>query len=369
MALQPKLGRNEPCWCASGKKYKHCHLNREAEDPLPTAALLSLSRRQFTKKECLHPHAASGLCNGIVDAHTVQRARTLQQLLDSKNHVLTFYPAERDTKGLLRVQRRGWRQASTFTGFCGIHDSRTFAPLENDDFQYSEESAFLLSYRALCHEFYQKQSAARSLASLAPLLDRGLSPIEQREIQRRNDIRIAGNLKAVTNLTEQKSAADQALLSKTYSDWRFTCVEFDGPLCIATSGAPTPTQDFEGHSLQVLHDPNAQLQHLYLSVIARPNGAAVIFGWRKDFTAPKRLVQSLLELPEYLLATYIVQYVFAHVENVCFAQNWWDTLEPESQHHVRLLAGIGSPYYNLPTYGAMSLVPWKLSSIHRHKEA
>ncbi|MHC9977942.1 SEC-C metal-binding domain-containing protein [Corynebacterium diphtheriae] len=20
-----KLGRNEPCWCGSGKKFKHCH--------------------------------------------------------------------------------------------------------------------------------------------------------------------------------------------------------------------------------------------------------------------------------------------------------------------------------------------------------
>ncbi|MBW3614818.1 MAG: SEC-C domain-containing protein [Actinobacteria bacterium] len=20
-----KLGRNDPCWCASGKKFKHCH--------------------------------------------------------------------------------------------------------------------------------------------------------------------------------------------------------------------------------------------------------------------------------------------------------------------------------------------------------
>jgi hypothetical protein len=23
---EPKLGRNEPCWCGSGKKYKKCHL-------------------------------------------------------------------------------------------------------------------------------------------------------------------------------------------------------------------------------------------------------------------------------------------------------------------------------------------------------
>jgi uncharacterized protein YecA (UPF0149 family) len=23
------LGRNESCWCGSGKKYKHCHLDRD----------------------------------------------------------------------------------------------------------------------------------------------------------------------------------------------------------------------------------------------------------------------------------------------------------------------------------------------------
>jgi len=25
----PKLGRNEPCWCGSGKKYKKCHLEAD----------------------------------------------------------------------------------------------------------------------------------------------------------------------------------------------------------------------------------------------------------------------------------------------------------------------------------------------------
>jgi uncharacterized protein YchJ len=23
------LGRNEPCWCGSGKKYKHCHMKAD----------------------------------------------------------------------------------------------------------------------------------------------------------------------------------------------------------------------------------------------------------------------------------------------------------------------------------------------------
>jgi hypothetical protein len=371
MARAQKIGRNDACWCKSGKKYKHCHLDREAEQPLPTAALLNVSRQQFQKKECLHPLAARGVCNGVIDAHTVQRARTLQSLLDGDNHVLTFYPAERDSEELLKVQRKGWRKASTFTGFCGIHDSQTFAPLENDAFEFSAESAFLLSYRALCHELYQKQGAVRALRQLAPLLDRGYSPLDQREIQRHNEIRRAGYQKAVSKLLEQKKSADRKLLERVYSDWQFACLEFEGELCIATCGAPTPTIDLEGNQLQVLHDPNDQLQHLYLSVVACPTGVAVVFGWRKTFTAPERMVQSLLKLPEPLIGSYIVQYIFAHLENTCFSQTWWNTLAQSQQRHIRSLAGISNPYYDeyLPAYSQEVLVPWKLASLRRYGDA
>ena len=27
----PKLGRNDPCWCGSGKKYKRCHMEADAK--------------------------------------------------------------------------------------------------------------------------------------------------------------------------------------------------------------------------------------------------------------------------------------------------------------------------------------------------
>lgn len=30
----PKRGRNDPCWCGSGRKFKHCHLGRTATAPL-----------------------------------------------------------------------------------------------------------------------------------------------------------------------------------------------------------------------------------------------------------------------------------------------------------------------------------------------
>lgn len=31
MNSQPRLGRNDPCWCGSGKKYKHCHQSQDQE--------------------------------------------------------------------------------------------------------------------------------------------------------------------------------------------------------------------------------------------------------------------------------------------------------------------------------------------------
>jgi|GEM_PF-1429793 len=27
---RPNLGRNDPCWCGSGRKYKHCHMAADA---------------------------------------------------------------------------------------------------------------------------------------------------------------------------------------------------------------------------------------------------------------------------------------------------------------------------------------------------
>ncbi|MCL6472862.1 MAG: SEC-C domain-containing protein [Firmicutes bacterium] len=27
--IPENLGRNQPCWCGSGKKYKHCHYDRD----------------------------------------------------------------------------------------------------------------------------------------------------------------------------------------------------------------------------------------------------------------------------------------------------------------------------------------------------
>jgi preprotein translocase subunit SecA len=52
----PKTGRNEPCWCGSGKKYKHCHLSKdraaaeEMHKAAPRANLVDTAGKPAKKK-------------------------------------------------------------------------------------------------------------------------------------------------------------------------------------------------------------------------------------------------------------------------------------------------------------------------------
>ena len=50
-----KQGRNERCWCGSDKKYKHCHLGREIQEPLKKWDTAREFRNAFSTGTCLAP--------------------------------------------------------------------------------------------------------------------------------------------------------------------------------------------------------------------------------------------------------------------------------------------------------------------------
>ncbi len=81
----PRLSRNDPCWCGSGKKYKHCHLRYDtvqrratrAAGPLPSGVILKSEdqiegiRRscQLTREilDMLGPRIVRGVTTGEID--------------------------------------------------------------------------------------------------------------------------------------------------------------------------------------------------------------------------------------------------------------------------------------------------------------
>lgn len=320
-------------------------------------------RAAWRHKQCLHPLASPGICDRIVSAHSVQRSRTLEQILDARNHVRSFFPQTYLADGSLKLHRIGWRDASTFTGFCAKHDGTTFAPLDNTLFTGSPEQCFLVGYRALCHEIYQKSGALRADPVIRQMVDRGLPLEAQLDVQDMFATWGAGTAAGLQDFRRLKAVMDKQLSAKEYSGWSRAIIRFNGPLCVASTGAVSPDRTIDGVSLQVLHELETPIEELPFGVVTAPNGGAVVFVWRACERAPRQFVESLLKTETRKLASLLVQFMFAYVENTYFSAQWWESLSESARQHLNALAAISNPYYTLFPYLPLELVPWEITNV------
>jgi hypothetical protein len=285
---------NDPCWCGSGEKYAECHLTRADERRLPPAAVTANVLPSALHKVCLHPQAGPDVCDRIASAHTVQRARVLRELIDSSQHVLHFEGTARTRDDLLPLRAVGWREASTFTGFCARHDAATFAPVEADEFCGTAEQCFLLAYRALCHEVYIKSVSLRAQPGLRRLADQGRSIAEQEGIQHYYDVIRRGASRGLPYLERLKLYMDRELLTHEHASWVNTLVRFNGPLSVATAGVVSPNRDLSGASLQSLSGPE---QPLFCDVAIAPADRVIVLSHLSEHEAPRQFLQSILSVP------------------------------------------------------------------------
>ena len=184
---QGRFGRNDPCWCGSGEKYKRCHLDRATQTPIQPWDVSKKFKQAFSTKTCLAPESWLNECQDRISrAHTVPKSGSLKRIARD-GHVYSFVPSLenlRKNQGTLAPELLGIQKASTFTGFCAWHDRSIFAPLEQQKFYGTPEQCFLLGYRALAREFYTKRAATR-LQGLHRDMDKGKALAEQVQIQAR----------------------------------------------------------------------------------------------------------------------------------------------------------------------------------------
>jgi len=363
--VSKKIGRNDPCFCGSGKKYKRCHLNRQDENRLPFEAIRSTTLKSGKHKICLHPHASTENCNKIISSHTLQRSRVLKEIVDESNHVFTFYPLELDDMGDIKLHEVGWQNASTSQLFCEHHDSTTFAPLEQTSFSASKEQIFLIAYRALCWELYRKSAAIRSGPTLRDLIDRGSSLEAQKFTQDFLKIQQSGFKKGIESLNQIKQEFDYYLLNKgSYSPFKAVEILMSGSMSIAATGAINPNLSLDGKTLQVLHSDDSDLQWLAFGVDISHRGVSVLFLWYEKDKAPNEYIDSILRLDNKDLSNFIAQFFFAHCENTYFSKAWWCSLDSSKQSFIKTLAANTNPYYYLPQYDfQLQLTPWKILNV------
>lgn len=349
--------RNNPCWCGSGKKLKKCHGETKSKEP-PLATGSRILRRQFSKRVCLHPLASRSECDQVISAHTIQRSRTLARLVNKANHVGHLRP---DPMVPFKVSMKqiGWKDASTFTGFCGRHDNSTFRALETRPFVADPEQCFLVAYRAVCHEVFNKRAASSAHESVIKLAEHHHRKIP--DALKGYSVGLAASLAEMERL---KRSSDEALLAEHFKSWRNLLLRFTGPLSVASTGLHSPTFDLDGRRLQDLGDLNVPTQSVAVSVEPTISGFTWIFSWPNGSTVGEALARSVEMTDRDLLASRLVQYLFLQLENIYFSIEWWDAQSEQARRgfqHLALTVIESAPQ----RYVHSELVPWKLEGVTR----
>ena len=347
-----KLGRNDPCWCGSGKKFKRCHLNRESEKPVAYWDAAREFRKAFAAKTCLAPEGWRSDCSKTVArAHTVPRVGSLSHIA-REGHVYSLVPNLENLKkhhGVCSPELRGINRASTFTGFCSKHDDAIFAEIEKQPFTATPEQCFLLGYRALAREIFNKKAAA-SLTDFLRTMDRG-KPLEtQLDIQTRNSFNETGIAAALHDNAHYKSIYDEILQTQDLSAVRYYVIEVAGAPDVMCSGAFFPEQDFNGLKLQDIGDTKATLDLLSFTSFFGGNAGAIVFAWTADSDRTcERLIESLHAIDDSHVTAALLRLFFEHCENVHMRPDWWDGLKDRSrQALVRRMAASANPWTSRP---------------------
>ena len=346
--LIPKrtMPRNADCWCNSGKKWKKCHKDRHIRKPVDVGMEFAKLKDEFTKGYCSHPNASTANCSGApIRSHTVQRRGGIEAIAE-KGHVISAKTAGQDiykNKGKFIPRSVGVRSASTFPGFCNLHDTQMFRPIEKSTIQINDETCFLLSFRAISYEHFQKNAALRASESLRES-DFGKPFEEQIYIQENLSAYRAGLIGGLQDTTSSKNGHDEVFREKLFEEHHYFAIECVQLLPIVGCGGFLPEFDFQGNEIQKIGYGTHLFQHISLNISVLNGKSIIVFGWTDNIDGPAAdFVSSFAKLPKEDLIEAAVRTAFEHIENIYFRPSWWSGLSKEEKNALtyRMRTGLG----------------------------
>lgn len=317
-----KIGRNQLCPCGSGKKYKRCHGGEDGGGKPVPGMIDARIRKLSPQRKCLVPSSLSSECSrGTINAHTVSRSASLGAIAH-KGHVYSYKISIQElikSKGRILPTRTGWKDASTFPGFCGVHDKKFFSPLEDVPFSATKEQCFLLSYRAVAREYYTKQGSM-----LQSDLRHALSSKSKIARQFINDFNHGTEL-GMRDAEEHKKRYDAILLGRKWEQVRAIVIEFDGLFPIQCAASFQIENDIYGNEIQFLGLGKSTPDSISLTSFAAGGVSYICFCWLADSDSScKPYVEALQRAPLADMPAILAALLLQTSENCHFSPTWYD---------------------------------------------
>ncbi len=294
---------------------------------------------------CLHPEAGATTCtNRPIKAHTIQRRGGLEAIAEG-GHVISGkrgYEKIFKNEGRVVPDRIGLANASTFMGFCGLHDNSLFEPIEQHHFELDDSAAFLLGYRAIAYEYLTKKNALENV-EIQRSLDKGKDFQTQVYIQEHLHLYRTGLIRGMQDLEYWKAEYDRRLISGDYSDIQHYALKFDGALPFVCCGGFQPEVSFDGRQLQILTRSTEELEPVCVNVSVMNQQTFLVFAWLGGGGGPAEdFVHSFYSLHDDAKANMGLHLAVEHIENTYFRPSWWESIGASHQRHLveRMRSGI-----------------------------
>jgi hypothetical protein len=233
----------------------------------------------------------------------------------------------------------GLREASTFFGFCSLHDASTFEPIEVETPTFAAQQCFLIAYRAVSLEVIRKRASVR-------IKEWTYSHTPTLEMQ----VNLVATKLGLKEISDIKMKYDANLLAGDFSSLSFVLWELDANPMFATTGVIGPEVDFEENPLQDISDLNVPVQHLTFSVLPEQGRGYVLLAWLEDSLPCRAFADSLISLGEAEWTDAFLRIATESIENVYFGPDWYEGLPGAKRKWIAMRCGIGGLAFRAVSY-------------------
>lgn len=363
-----KLGRNDPCWCGSGKKFKKCHLNRDVQKPINEGIIQKQLNSFYSQKYCSVPEDIKSECSGkIIKAHSISKSASLKEIARD-GHVLTTFRGAVSYQNEFKIEPKkiGIQKASTFTGFCAHHDKNLFQPIEDSEFTVSEINCFLVAYRAISRELFVKERSSGTFDLLKDL-DKGKTLVQQKKIQAEHKRLSTNNDLTINDLTFIKGKLDQMLIKSDFSNLQHIVFTLSEPPRVMTSAAVGPTFDFQGKKIQIISQNSNDIpSYLIINSFSSKGVGYICMSWIEEHSSVgKKFYDSLQKTRS--VGGSLLAFIFTNIENNYLSEDWWRSLDSDQKSYLINLysQGVMLPTFSDALTNAQDLQAFQIKSTEK----
>lgn len=285
---------------------------------------------------------SSGECSEkIIKAHTIQNSFILDQL-ENDGHVMMFNYNSKEKLTFKPISRN---KATTFTGFCNLHDTKIFNKIDfknaNQIDQISSEQIALFHYRTMCFEYWKKLNIIKiheRIEQATQKEDRTIIEEILPILKTEKNIDwsffkhpaitgiLEGNRLGAQDIYRFFESSKYQIENNKYHLTKGFHLKIDTKIEFALSSFISPVCDFIGNSV---NDFEAKkIDHMALNIFPHNNKAHIIFSWHKS-SKFKTLEDQINDMTVDQQKVQISKFVLAHSENIVFSPSLTERLTKE----------------------------------------